>query len=132
MNREKRLKMENHKKETGPPKWEFIAGGVLILLLISGSIGILADDLGKDGKEITLEEAASAGDVKKIQALLDKGVDVNGRDSEGITPLHRAAGAGRLKAVELLVAQHAEVNGEDNEGETALFWGAGGGHLEVV
>ncbi|MHB8483032.1 MAG: ankyrin repeat domain-containing protein [Nitrospiria bacterium] len=91
--------MTNHKKEKLPPKWEFIAGGILSMLLISGSIGVLADDLEKEGRNITLEDAASAGDVKQIQSLLDKGTDVNERDKEGITPLHRAAGAGHLKAV---------------------------------
>jgi hypothetical protein len=64
--------MANHKKEKLPPKWEFFAGGVLCMLLISVSIGVLADDLGKDGREITLEEAASAGDVKEIQRLLTR------------------------------------------------------------
>lgn len=120
------------KKEKSASRQGVLCPGVLAFLLFSGSIGVPADELGGEGRNITLEEAASAGDVSRIQGLLDKGADVNERDENGITPLHRAAGAGRLKAVEFLVSRHAEVNMKDNEGETPLFWGTGGGHKKIV
>lgn len=70
-----------------------------------------------------LVEAASAGDVDEVRALLEFGttLDINQGDYDKRTALHLAASEGRLKVVELLVCQEgADVNVEDRWGNRPL------------
>lgn len=53
--------------------------------------------------------------------LLEKGYDVNAKDSRGNTPLHKAAFVGHGKNVELLIQNGADINAINNRGETPLF-----------
>jgi serine/threonine-protein phosphatase 6 regulatory ankyrin repeat subunit B len=53
--------------------------------------------------------------------LVEKGYDVNAKDSEGNTPLHKAAFVGHGKNVELLIQNGANINTTNNRGETPLF-----------
>src|SRR5262249_25159853 len=59
------------------------------------------------------------------QALLDKGAEVDARDSWGWTPLMWAGNSGDLATAKVLVAGGADVNARDtkahNEGHTALM-----------
>lgn len=55
-------------------------------------------------------EAAEAGHLKVVQALLDAGAWVDGDDRTSITPLMLAAREGRDEIVQLLLANGAEVN----------------------
>ncbi|KAJ8773300.1 hypothetical protein K2173_028477 [Erythroxylum novogranatense] len=55
-------------------------------------------------------EAARNGDVEKIKALVDKGVDVTFFDSDGFTPLMLAAKFGRNAAVKALLEAGAPWN----------------------
>ena len=55
------------------------------------------------------------------ELLLAKGVDINARENNGGTPLHRAClRLGRKNVVELLIAKGADVNAGDNRGRTPL------------
>src|SRR5208283_1772910 len=54
-----------------------------------------------------------------LQALLDKGADVNAKDSSGGTALMDACTNGHKEIVELLLARGANVNTKDIGGETA-------------
>ena len=80
-----------------------------------------------------IHDAASSGDIKLVQAELDKGVDINFKDSEyGGTPLHFAAYGGALNVVKFLLANEAEVDVGNNQGWTALFYASDEGHFNVV
>ena len=80
-----------------------------------------------------IHDAARSGDVELVQAELDKGVDINFKDSEyGGTPLHFAAYGGALNVVKFLLANEAEVDVGNNQGWTALFYASDEGHLHVV
>ena len=46
--------------------------------------------------------------------------DVNNRDSEGKTPLHKAVRDNNKEMVERLIAKGANINARDKDGETPL------------
>jgi ankyrin repeat protein len=81
-----------------------------------------------------LMKAAGAGNRDAVQALLQKGADVNEK-SGGLTErtaLMKAAQNGHLEIVRLLINKGADVNLEDNGGTTALMYAAGGGYADIV
>ena len=90
---------------------------------------------GKRGSELplaTLFEAVKQVDLKGIKDFLAKGADVNAKDEDGLTPLHRAALAGHKEIVELLITNGAEVNAKDGDGFTPLVFAVDIGHKEIV
>src|SRR5206468_12230693 len=60
-----------------------------------------------------LWEAAKRGDVKTVEALLAKGVDVNAKSAYGATALHFACDKGQVEVVKLLLKHKADGNAKD-------------------
>jgi ankyrin repeat protein len=58
--------------------------------------------------------------VQLINALLDKGSNVNARDDEGTTPLVEAALVNDAETIKALVARGADMASKTNEGQTPL------------
>jgi ankyrin repeat protein len=81
---------------------------------------------------LRLGDAAYAGDVRAVLALLRSGVDVNGADPDGFSALHRAAAAGSLHVLDLLLAQGADPNAKDAAGCTPLHYAAFCGSADVA
>jgi len=52
--------------------------------------------------------------------LVTRGVNVNAKDKQGITPLHRAAARGFTQIIEKLLESGADINVTDNEKNTPL------------
>lgn len=63
-------------------------------------------------------EAASRGDLERLERLLEAGIGANLGDYDGRTPLHLAAAAGNLRVVEFLVSKLADVSAQDRNGAT--------------
>lgn len=79
-----------------------------------------------------LFDAAGKGDAAKVQALLEAGADVNTRQGNFQTPLHRACAEGHLQVVRLLLDNWANPFVRDGANFTPLHWAAGRGHPPVV
>ena len=80
-----------------------------------------------------LWEAARKGDAAAVQALLDKGADVNAKFRYGTTALFKAAERGHTEVVKLLLARGADVTVKDTfYGATAMTWALENKHIEVV
>ena len=87
----------------------------------------------QDEQGNTLLHLASLIDSPElIQALLDKGADVNSKTSTDLTPLHRAAMRGSLKALILLLDNGAQVNVQSNKGNTPLHTAALFGQIDAA
>jgi hypothetical protein len=65
--------------------------------------------------------AASEGDIGKIRAALNEGVDPNAKDQHGYTALAAAVSYGHKDLLALLVEKGSDVNVRDEQGDTPLF-----------
>lgn len=67
-----------------------------------------------------------------VESLLKQGIDVNVRNSEGMTPLMAAASTGHKDLVKCLLRKGADVHAINNLGETANEVALRYGHQEVA
>lgn len=72
------------------------------------------------------------GDIKEVELLLDKGVDVHANDNVGWPPMVRAAEHGQLAIVEVLLERGADPLRGTVGDRLPLHFAAEGGHLNVV
>lgn len=80
-----------------------------------------------------LHEAARAGDLVAIEALLDAGAEVDAPTEYGATALLFAAGQGHLEVVRRLLAAGADPNARDGFYDASpLTWAGYNGQVEVV
>ena len=80
-----------------------------------------------------LFEAARQGELEKVRALLQQGLEVNGRSRYGATALSFACDKGHLEVVRLLLDQGAEVNVRDSfYNVTPLGWSLQNGHFPIA
>ena len=79
-----------------------------------------------------LHDAAEAGDLQRVQQLVDEGANLDALLQRGETPLIVAALAGHADVVEFLIARGATVQARNDRGFTALHAAAYRGHLAVV
>jgi len=82
-------------------------------------------------KPAELISAVDRGNVDDLNALIAKGVDVNGTGDDGMTALMHAARMARADCVPILIAAHADVNAEDKDGETALTMAKDGNAMDI-
>lgn len=75
---------------------------------------------------------AREGDAAALQALLDRGMDVNMRDSQGRTALMAATYAGHAEMFFSLLEAGADVNVKAQDGGTALMSASVGGNPVIV
>jgi ankyrin repeat protein len=74
--------------------------------------------------ELSLGNAARAGDAATVRRRLAAGDNVNARDAFGMTALHWSCYGGRQSIAELLIAAGADVRARDASQETPLHYAA--------
>ena len=79
-----------------------------------------------------LIDAAHAGDLARVKALIAAGADANAKNTDGGTALMAASGKGHLEVVQALLAARADANARAGNGSTALTFATTLGHLGVV
>ncbi len=92
-----------------------IMGLLVGALLLSISESVTAGDVD------ALYEAAGAGDRAEVIALLDSGVDVNGRSSNGSYALNNAAVENEVEVMRVLLHHGADPNVQNSQGDTPLI-----------
>ena len=94
---------------------------------------VLATAAWSGAPDEALVDAARAGDLEEVRALLAQGVDASTAKGDGMTALHWAAERGHtVMAEELIAAGAAVATGTRVGGYTPLHLAARGGHAEVV
>jgi len=78
-------------------------------------------------------DSSHTGYVKIIQHFIDKGIDVNCKDSDNYTALTNACFKGNIEVIKLLL-QHPsiDVNPQDSHGYTSLMWSILSVEYEVI
>ena len=80
-----------------------------------------------------LVESVTLGAIAIMRALLDAGVDVDSRRSDGTTALHQAAFEGNAELVEELLARGADLSLRDALYDgTPAGWAEAGGHEDLA
>ncbi len=76
--------------------------------------------------------ACSSSDRDEVDKLLQRGVDINTSNIDGLTALHQACIDNNLLMVEYLLNRSADINCQDNEGWTPLHAAASCGNIDIV
>ena len=82
--------------------------------------------------EEKLRQAATDGNLARVETFLNQGVDIHAADAKGTTPLFLAAQHGHQHIVARLLEQGAAVNHARQDGVTPLFVAARQGHRDIV
>ena len=82
--------------------------------------------------DISIHDAAKAGDIETVKQHLAAGTDVNAKDKYGRTPLYCAARRSHKEIAELLIAKGADANAKTGVGETPMQIAYQKGHTEIV
>jgi ankyrin repeat protein len=105
-------------------------------LLLTTIAAVLVVGCGESPKEISIHDAAVAGDIEAVKQHLAAGADVNAKTDDGWTPLQFAAMTGHKEIAELLIAKGADVNGKIeiavDKGDTPLDWAIFNNHTEAI
>ncbi len=64
--------------------------------------------------------------------LIEKGADINRKNSLNFTPLMSASKNGNLELVKLLLKLDVDINSKDNYGKTAIFYAITNKHTEIA
>ncbi|CAI9102440.1 OLC1v1000714C2 [Oldenlandia corymbosa var. corymbosa] len=83
-------------------------------------------------KWLPLHTFALAGQIKDMDRLLEKGVDINLTDQDGRTALHHATIGKKEPVISHLLRKGANVNVRDQDGATALHYAVQVGAMQTV
>ena len=79
-----------------------------------------------------LHAAAGSGQLDMCRMLLEKGAQMNAKESDGMTPLHYACHRDHIEIVRLWCDRGSNIEAINIKGGTPLYYAALNGHLSVV
>ena len=86
----------------------------------------------RTGDYMELHWACSDGHTEVVKALLEKGADVQAKNSHGVTPMHDACRNGHVEVVMVLLEKGADVHAKDSGGYTPFRYARMYGHGNMV
>lgn len=95
---------------------------ILVLFVLISSLHLYADEI---------HDAAKKGDKAGVKAVLDRGADVNQKNSKGFTPLCIAIFDKNVEMFRFLLSRGADINIAP-EGKTTLCLAAESGSGEIA
>jgi len=102
------------------------------LVLVSQGCKMLSHSAKNNiNKKETLIEAVKDGDTPSVKVFLDKGVNVNAKDNDGMTALMWAVVNDQTAIAKLLIDAGADIYPKNHQGNTASTLAAKGNHLEI-
>jgi ankyrin repeat protein len=117
----------------GPISLRTIAGYLVLALPIAGIYGFVSLARQAPGKpNVTLFQAAQAGDMDAVRAHGLAGTPLNVLDPEGHTALYDAISEQHYVAAEVLLKEGASPDSELQGGQTPLMLAAGQGQIHLV
>ncbi len=97
------------------------SGQIPLDIAISQSRKDIVELLLAKGVDVpSIHTAARMGSVRSVKAFLEKGININEKDSSGLSALHIAVSGSSTEVVAFLLAEGADVNARDNGGYTPL------------
>jgi len=87
---------------------------------------------GGEYGQTCLMTAARSGHLAICRLLIDKGAQLEAKNSNGSTPLHHAAIQGHVEIVRLLCDHGADVEARGNAGWRPLHTAVWKGHISIV
>ena len=114
------------------PQKEFIQRVGIIEMSVNNDIIISPDETTITNLEQCFLEFAVTGNQFGISTLLELGVDVDHKSSEGRTVLMIASYAGHQQCVQMLTSANANVDIQDNKGYTALMLATECSSIDIV
>ncbi|XP_028858671.1 ankyrin repeat and EF-hand domain-containing protein 1 isoform X2 [Denticeps clupeoides] len=106
------------------------AEGCLVMCLSMLDHGANPNATNQKTGRSALMEAARAGAVELVRAILRKGANVNALDKKKFNAVHFAAEGGYFEVIQILSAYSADMGLVTAEGNTALHYAARGGHTD--
>jgi ankyrin repeat protein len=79
-----------------------------------------------------LVDACGAGQIQKVKELILSGADLNSRNENGYSPLHKAASFNRREIVDLLLDNKADINSQNSNGRTPLWFAVDSNEHQLV
>lgn len=79
---------------------------------------------GSQKETYLLHQATAEGDTEQIKLLLGRGIDIDAKDDDELSPLHLAVRRGHRDVAELLIVNGADINAADKNHVTALHTAA--------
>ena len=101
----------------------------LDIAVMEGRMPIVKTLIANGAEISSIFVAAFIGDFSKVKGFLEKGIDVNAKDTRKRTALQYAAEEGHNQIVELLLEHDAEINAGNR---TAAELAMNNGHIEIV
>ncbi|XHG03913.1 hypothetical protein AWENTII_007199 [Aspergillus wentii] len=99
--------------------------------LLGARVSDINDRNERDSRTL-LSYAVEGGCVRLAKHLLDNGIDLELRDTQGRTALSYVAGRGSRELTDLLLQRGAQVDSKDEDNRGPLSWAAVDGNLYVI